>query len=81
MGDPPYPRPSGAGMEGGLAGDGAGMGIKCVPAMGDGAGMDFRVDPPHISPAQYPPYTRTIFQLEKFRIYETWYPLRPNKIE
>ncbi|XP_021773366.1 mucin-5AC-like [Chenopodium quinoa] len=37
MGDPPHPRPSGAGMEGGLAGDGAGMGIKCVPAMGDGA--------------------------------------------
>ena len=51
-------------MEVGLAGDGAGMGIKIVPAMDDGAGVDFVLNPPHprpprpipTRPASYPPW-------------------------
>ena len=32
-------------MEGGLAGDGAMMGIKIIPTMGDGAGMGIKIIP------------------------------------
>ena len=42
-------------MEVGLAGDGAGMGIKIVPAMGDGAGVDFVLNPPHPRPPRPAP--------------------------